>query len=124
MWKNKHEAVSAKKRKKGKPPRVEVWSDGGDVGGRDGDATAIGEEQQEQEHSGEQEEHASTASEEENEDEQTELPVKRRSSHKYTRNDRVTHNGKLYQCRKSHWQEDSKPPSEDVHLWSEIGEAA
>ena len=122
MWKNKHEAVSAKKRKKGKPARVEVWSDGGDVGGHDGDLTATGEQQQQQ-RPDEQEEHASTASEEEDE-EQTELPVKRRSNKKYTRNGKVTHDGKLYQCRKSHWQEDSKPPSEDVHLWSEIGEAA
>ena len=42
-----------------------------------------------------------------------------RNDAKYVKNDRVQYKGVNYTCRKSHWQEDSKPPDEDIHLWRE-----
>lgn len=38
---------------------------------------------------------------------------------KYTKNDKVEYEGKVYVCRKSHWARYSVEPDMDVHLWKE-----
>ena len=117
MWKNKHEAVSAKKKKKGKKGRtksgqdVKPWSaareDTVEIAVdayKEGDGTASGTA------SSDEEEHGSLA------------PVTRYSDIKYTRNDRVSYDGKLYVCRKSHWADPKNPPPKDIHLWEDKGD--
>lgn len=38
---------------------------------------------------------------------------------RYTKNDRVEYEDKVYVCRKSHWVRHSVEPSKDIHLWKE-----
>ncbi|KAB2576322.1 hypothetical protein BFW01_g9121 [Lasiodiplodia theobromae] len=82
MWKNKHDAVSAKKKKKTQRDRPREWrsSDHGDAT-QDGAA----------------------------------------DKKKYTRNDRVTWDGKLWTCRKTHFAQEANTPDKEVGLWKEEG---
>ncbi|KAF4300918.1 hypothetical protein GTA08_BOTSDO07015 [Botryosphaeria dothidea] len=74
MWKNKHDAVSAKKKKKSsKYQQLQDW--------RQGDG----------------------------------------NDKKYTRNDRVLWNGKVWACRKTHLSRDTGTPDQEFGLWKEEG---
>lgn len=88
MWKNKHEAVSAKKPKgkRSKSATVNGGSDDGDGEGAMGDGD-------DQWHEG---------------------------NHKYTRNDRVRYDGKIWTCRRSHRSEEDKPPDKLQGYWKEL----
>jgi hypothetical protein len=90
MWKNKHEAVSAKKpRKKSKEHRVETDDEGLEEVHENGTAgNAV-----ENEWDG--------------------------NGKKYTRNDEVMYEGELWICRKSHLSEEGKGPRETKNLWKE-----
>ena len=89
MWKNKHEAVSAKKpRKKSKESRVDVAGAEAEEGSQ---KTAGKEEQSEWSGNGV----------------------------KYSRNDEVMFEGELWICRKSHVSEEGKSLRELKNLWKE-----
>lgn len=117
MWKNKHEAVSAKKkgkksRKKGKATTdVKPWtaSRAFIVEGQTRASTASDDE----------EGAAASGTASSDDDGQTDAPVTRYSDVRYTRNDRVSYEGKLYICRKSHWADPQNPPEKDIHLWED-----
>ena len=118
MWKNKHEAVSAKKKKKsskGKKGKagsetVKPWT-----------ATRENTLPQPVVHEeGEDGTASGTASSNDDDVGQDSVaPVTRYSDVRYTRNDKVSYDGKLYVCRKSHWADPKNPPSKDIHLWEE-----
>lgn len=82
MWKNKHDAVSAKKKNKSrKELQLQDWHSSNQ--GTDGQSTNSGK--------------------------------------RYTRNDRVIWNGKVWACRKTHLARGSSAPDQEFGLWREEG---
>lgn len=92
MWKNKHEAVSAKKPKQKLKAKVvenrTAGSAGSDVGDEEAEVVQSGNEWNGEEH-------------------------------QYTKNDKVLWGGQLWICRKSHTSKAERPPDQDYSSWKE-----
>ncbi|OJD34633.1 uncharacterized protein BKCO1_2100094 [Diplodia corticola] len=82
MWKNKHDAVSAKKRTKTQAERQPQGWRSSDNGNAAPDGAA---------------------------------------DKKYTRNDRVTWDGRVWACRKTHFAREASTPDREVGLWKDEG---
>ena len=89
MWKNKHEAVSAKKPKKRKPNKTMLSTECESL-----------------------EPHIS-------EDSSLRLHNWNGDERKYTKNDKVSWGGSTWTCRKSHFSQDTKTPGHSYQLWKE-----
>ncbi|KAL7007881.1 hypothetical protein EMMF5_002528 [Cystobasidiomycetes sp. EMM_F5] len=96
MWKNKHDAVSAKKRKprtKSKSDTIPPWRSGHET-----------------------DENAATT------DEESALRPQKypHLDKKYTKNDKVVYDDRVWVCRKSHFATSAQgPPDKEISLWKE-----
>lgn len=97
-WRNKHEMVSGHKPKKSKAS-VNGLGDATESNGADEQIPSASDHPTWAPFSGKEED----------------APKER----KYTRNDKVIHEGKVWICRKSHWQSDSGRPDDDIKHWKE-----
>ena len=104
MWKNKHEAVSAKKPKASKRKT----------------ATNVNESEgtvQDEDHSDSDQgvPVAAVASQ----SSRSTHPLWTGEEHRYTKKDRIVYGDEVWICRKSHCSQESKPPPKAISVWKE-----
>lgn len=111
MWKNKHEAVSAKMKKKKKPVPVAAPTTEQNIGQHEGQEVLevdTGDET------------ATTTTSESTPAINHSYSEWTGEEKKYTRNDRVVFQDHVWTCRKSHTSDEGRTPDKTFSLWKEL----
>lgn len=108
MWKNKHEAVSAKKPKPKMKPKSTGKTGSSEQVDEADEGASVGEQ-----HDAEGVLEANTAID----GDEDINALWKGNSVQYTANERVNHEGRTWICRKTHKSEANKPPHKAQSLW-------